>query len=59
MAEKMTVAKYLTHPVYGCGTSTDVIRFSQVDKEGFDTLKQWARQEMANRGIEVEEIVKK
>jgi hypothetical protein len=59
MPEKMTVAKYLTHPVYGCGTSSEVIRFSQNDKPGFDTLKQWAREEMALKGIEVEEIAPK
>jgi hypothetical protein len=58
MSEKMTVAKFLTHPVYGCGSSSDVIRYSQTDKVGFDTLKTWAREEMKNRGIEVEEIVK-
>ena len=58
MSEKMTVAKFLTHPIYGCGSSSDVIRFSQTDKVGFDKLKEYAREEMKNRGIEVEEIVK-
>ena len=59
MPEKMTVAKFLTHPVYGCGTSSEVIRLSQQDKPCFDTLKQWAREEMAVRGIEIEELTVK
>jgi 2-keto-3-deoxy-6-phosphogluconate aldolase len=58
MSEKMTVAKFLTHPVYGCGTSSEVIKFSQTNKAEFDSLKQMAREEMKNRGIEVEEILK-
>lgn len=59
MPEKMTIAKYLTHPVYGCGTGREIIQFSQTDKEGFSTLKEWAKAEMALRGIEVEELIVK
>jgi len=55
MPEKMSVTKFLTHPVYGCGTAGEIIKFSQTDKPGFDTLKKWAREEMAARGIEVDE----
>jgi hypothetical protein len=54
--KKMTVAKFLV--TSGCGTSSEVIKYSQTDKPGFDTLKKWAREQMALMGIEVEEVVK-
>jgi hypothetical protein len=57
--EKMTVTKFLAHPVYGCGTGKEVIQLSQTDKPALDTLKKWAREEMAVLGIEVEEILPK
>jgi hypothetical protein len=55
MPERMGIAKYLTHPVYGCATSGELIAFSRQDVEGFKTLKLWAKEEMALKGIEVEE----
>jgi len=59
MSERMSVTKFLTHPNYGCGTAGEIIKFSQTDKPGFDTLKQWAKEEMKARGIEVEETLPK
>jgi hypothetical protein len=54
----MTITKFLTSPEFGCATSGELIRFSQEDKAGFETLKQYAREEMRNRKIEIEELVK-
>lgn len=51
---KMTVVKFLTSPEYGCATSGEIIAFSRTDREGFDTLKGYAAQEMTNRGIEID-----
>lgn len=51
---KMTVTKFLTSPEYGCGTSAEIIKFSREDREGFAQLKEWAKEEMKNRNIEID-----
>jgi hypothetical protein len=51
---KMTVTKFLTSPEYGCATSAELIAFSRTDNAGFQTLKQWGKDEMQNRGIEID-----
>lgn len=55
----MTPLKFIIDPIYGCATSGEVMAYAKNDKAGFETLKQWAREEMANRGMAVEEPVAK
>lgn len=51
----MTILQYLTSPQYGCCKTNELIELSKADKQALDTLKQYARDEMAARGIEVTE----
>jgi hypothetical protein len=55
---KMTVTKFLTCPEYGCATAGELITFSRENPGGLAKLKEYAKQEMLVRGIEVEETQK-
>jgi hypothetical protein len=55
---KMTVTKFLTCPEYGCATAGELITFSRENPGGLAKLKEYAKQEMLARGIEVEETQK-
>jgi len=55
---KMTVTKFLTCPEYGCAKPQELIAFSRENPGGLAKLKEYAKEEMAARGIEVEETQK-
>jgi len=48
----MTTLQFITSPTLGCCNTSELMKFSKEDKAGFDKLKEWAREEMAKRGIE-------
>lgn len=49
----MTVVQYLKET--GVATSAEIMGYAKADKAGFETLKQWAREQAANLGITLEE----
>jgi hypothetical protein len=51
----MTPLKYLTDPVMGCCTTSELIAMSKADKQSMETLKTWAIEEMKSKGIEITE----
>ena len=51
----MTVLQFLRDPTFGCATTAEIVAFQKRDNAGFQMLKQWARDEMTNRGIAVTE----
>lgn len=51
----MSPLKYLTDPINGCCSTSELIQLSRADKQSMETLKQWAIEEMKNKGIEVSE----
>lgn len=51
----MTPMKYLTDPQTGCCTTGELIALSKANKSDMETLKRWAIEEMANKGIELTE----
>jgi len=53
----MTIVQYLTKSEAACCTSSELVRFSQSDKKGFEQLKEMAREEMTNRGIAIDVVV--
>ena len=50
----MSVLQYLTHPVHGCCTTGELMQLSKVDKAAYTKLRDWAMEEMKNKGIEIE-----
>jgi hypothetical protein len=48
----MTPTQYLKES--GVGTSAEIIKMAREDKAGFETLKQWAIEEAAAKGITLE-----
>lgn len=54
----MTPLKYITDPSFGCATIAEVMALGKSDPAALATLKAYAKVEMANRGIPVEEPVK-
>ena len=52
---KMTVTKFLTSPEYGCAKPQELIAFSRENPGELLKLKEYAAQEMKNRGIEIDE----
>ena len=51
----MTLLQFITGKEFGCCTTAELMAYSKVDKEGYTKLKEYARDEMKNRGIEVTE----
>ena len=51
----MTPIQFLTSKEHGCCTTGELLQMSKVDKPGVDTLKEWAKAEMKNKGIELTE----
>lgn len=51
----MSPLKYLTDPVNGCCNTSELIKLSREDKTSMETLKNWAIEEMKNKGIEITE----
>jgi hypothetical protein len=54
---EMTTLQYITSPVYGCSTTSELMNLSREDKanntKNVEVLKEWARQEMQNKGITI------
>ena len=48
----MTPTQYLRES--GVGTSSEIIAMARQDKAGFETLKQWAIEEAAAKGVTLE-----
>lgn len=55
----MKVLEFLKSAEYGCATTSELMALSREDRENGTShladLKRYAREEMANRGIEVSE----
>lgn len=51
----MTVLKYITSVDNGCCTVAELLGLGRVDKAAVDKLKEYAREEMKNKGIEITE----
>ena len=51
----MTVLKYLIDPQTGCCTTSELMALSRDDKGAMAKLKEYAAEEMKNRGIEITE----
>lgn len=49
----MTVIAYIKES--GACTTAELMAFAREDKSGFETLKRWAREEMANKGVVIDE----
>lgn len=49
----MTVLQYLTNKETGCCTTSELMELSRSDKPSVETLKKWAREECAHKGIEL------
>ena len=49
----MTALKYLIESKVG--TSSEIIAFKLQDPKGFETLREWAKNEMLHNGIEITE----
>jgi hypothetical protein len=47
----MTILQYLIHPVHGCCTTGELMSLSKSDRQGYDTLRKWAEEEMKLKGI--------
>jgi len=54
--ETMTVVAFLTSPMFGCGTTKELLALSKMYKDDVETLKVWAKEEMANRGIQIQAV---
>lgn len=50
----MTVLQFLTSSQFGCCTTGELMAYNKMDKEGYTKLRDWAIEEMKNRGMEVE-----
>lgn len=53
MPEPMTALQYITSPIYGCCTTSELMQLSKNDKEAMMKLKEYAAQEMKNRSIDI------
>lgn len=51
----MTVLQYLTNKDTGCCTTSELMQLSREDKAYVTALKEDARKEMNNKGIEITE----
>jgi hypothetical protein len=51
----MTLLQYITSPATGCCTTGELMAYSKVSKEGYEQLKEYARQEMKNKNIPLTE----
>ena len=49
----MTIVQYIKET--GVATSMEIMTYARSDKEGFETLKRWAREQAANLGVPIEE----
>ena len=49
----MTPVQYLRES--GVATSAELIAYANADKDGFDTLKKWAKEQAAAQGVQLED----
>jgi hypothetical protein len=49
----MSVLQYITSPVHGCCTTSELMALSKANKKDMEDLKEYARAEMKNKGIEI------
>ena len=48
----MTIVQYIRES--GVGTTAEIMRFAKEDREGFETMKRWAREQAENLGVVIE-----
>jgi len=53
MPESLSTLQYITHPTYGCCTTSELMKLSKDDKEAMMKLKEYATEEMKLRGIDI------
>lgn len=51
----MTALQYLRDPKSGCCTTAELMALNKADNEGYRTIMRWAKEEMINKGIPVDE----
>lgn len=49
----MTPLQFITSKEFGCCTTSELMAYAKDNKAGFETLKQWAIEEMGHREIPV------
>ena len=52
----MTLLQFLTSKEFGCCTTGELMAYNKQDKEGYIKLREWAIEEMRNRGLEAEPL---
>lgn len=53
METSMTTLQFLTSHDYGCCNTRELMELARQDKESVEVLKNWAREEMINKGIAI------
>jgi hypothetical protein len=50
---EMTTLQYITSAEHGCCNTKELMELAKADKAAVETLKEYARQEMTNKGIAI------